>query len=201
MSTKSTRRLKGSEAYNLKKQLRRKISNLAENLDSNYKRKSSRMITDMLLGSEFYRKAKVIFCFVGMENEVNTQDIIEDALAQGKRVAVPLVISKGIMEAREIQSWEDLEEGSYKIMEPKKDCPLLDPHDIDLGLIPCLSCSHKGARLGYGGGFYDRFMQETYFTRACLCFEKLTHEDIPMSRFDLKMDILVTEIGILNMVD
>lgn len=191
--------MKNVNAYNLKKQLRRKILIMAGNLDKNYKRKSSKSITDLLLASESYKNAQVIFCFVGMENEVDTKEIILDALAQGKRVAVPLVISKGVMEAREIKDLGDLTASSYGIMEPAADSPRVDPYDIDLGLIPCLSCSHKGARLGYGGGFYDRFMQNTFFTRTCLCFEKLTYEEIPMSRFDLRMDILITEIGILNM--
>lgn len=186
--------------YSEKKQLRRKILIMASNLDKNYKRKSSKSITDLVLSTSSYKEAQIIFCFVGMENEVDTRPIIEDALSIGKRVAVPLVVSKGIMEAKEIFSLEELSPSSYGILEPKSENLTIEATEIDLGLVPCVSCSHQGVRLGYGGGFYDRYMQEASFSRMCLCYEKLTNEEIPKSRFDLTMDYLVTEIGILSFV-
>lgn len=189
-----------NNVYNEKKQLRKKIQSLSANLDKNYKRKSSKSITDLVLSTTLYNDAKIIFCFVGMENEVDTRSIIEDALAQGKRVAVPLVVSKGIMEAKEIRSFDELFVSSYGILEPKRESVTIDPKEIDLGLIPCLSCSHTGIRLGYGGGFYDRYLDDTDFERICLCYEKLTYEEIPTSRYDLKMDYLITEIGIFSFV-
>lgn len=188
--------MKNSEAYIQKKQLRKKIAILSNGLDKNYKRKASKAITDFVLSTEQYRKARTVFCFVGTEKEVDTVAIITDALMQGKRVVVPLVIAKGIMEAKQIFSMDELSVCSYGIMEPDKNAPTVAPEEIDLGIIPCMSCSHTGARLGYGGGFYDRYMQRTQFTRMCICYEKLTNEEIPMSYFDLKMDYLITEKGI-----
>lgn len=192
--------MKSFNAYSEKKQLRKKILIMASNLDKNYKRKSSKSITDLVLSTSNYQDAQIIFCFVGMDNEVDTRAIIEDALAKGKRVAVPLVVSKGIMEAKEIFSLEELSPSSYGILEPKKESPTIEAKKIDLAIVPCVSCSHQGVRLGYGGGFYDRYMQDASFSRMCLCYEKLTNEEIPKSRFDLTMDYLVTEIGILSFV-
>ena len=147
---------------------------------------------------EEFQKAKTVFCFVGRRNEVDTRDIIELCFEQGKTVAVPLVVSKGVMEAKEIKSLDSLEIGINNILEPPASARTLDKFEIDFGIIPCVTCSHKGDRLGFGGGFYDRYMRDSDFTRACVCYEKLTEEDIPMSRYDLKVDYLITEIGILS---
>lgn len=184
--------------YERKKQLRHKVLSRAAKLEADYKKKSSRAITERLLTMEGFQKAKTVFCFVGRRNEVDTRDIIEFCIAQGKTVAVPLVISKGIMEAKEIQSLDSLEIGINNILEPSASARTVDKSEIDFGIIPCVSCSHSGDRLGFGGGFYDRYMRGTHFTRACVCYEKLTEEDIPMSRYDLKMDYLITETGIIS---
>lgn len=193
--------MKFSSAYVQKRQIRKKISNISSNLDKNYRRKSSRTIAELLFSMQSYQEAQTIFCFVGMETEVDTIPIIEDALKKGKRVSVPLMISKGIMVAKEIHSIEELSAHAYGILEPSENNLTVEPSEIDLAVVPCLSCSHKGVRLGYGGGYYDRYMQETHFTRICICFEKLTNEEIPMSHFDLKMDMLITEIGIFNFLE
>ncbi len=192
--------MKRNNVYALKRQLRKKITMQAQGLDKNYKRKASRQIVDLILASPSYKNARTIFCFIGMENEVDTRGIVEDAIAQGKTVAVPLVISKGIMHAKRITSYDELSVCSYGILEPSAEVPTVDPYEIDLAIVPCLSCSHAGLRLGYGGGFYDRYMQHTHFTKMCVCFEKLTNEEIPISRYDVRMDYLITEVGIFSFV-
>ena len=184
--------------YESKKQLRQKVLARAAKLEADYKKKSSRAITELLLTMEEFQKAKTVFCFVGRRNEVDTRDIIALCFEQGKTVAVPLVISKGVMEAKEIKSLDSLEIGINNILEPPASARTLDKFEIDFGIIPCVTCSHKGDRLGFGGGFYDRYMRDSDFTRACVCYEKLTEENIPMSRYDLKVDYLITEIGILS---
>lgn len=180
----------------MKKQLRQKILQDAAALDINYKKKSSKAIMDFLISMEQFQEAKTVFCFVGRKNEVYTKQIIDHCFEQGQRVLVPLVVEKGIMVAKEIKSFDDLQLGIMNILEPKKECKTVDASEIDFGVIPCVSCSHKGERLGFGGGFYDRYMQGTSFPRACVCYEKLTHEEIPMSRYDQRVDYLITEIGI-----
>lgn len=187
-----------NKIYSQKKQLRRKIATLAQNLDKTYKIKSSKKICKFVLSTSNYKNAKTIFCFVGMENEVDTKMIIEDALRQDKIVCVPLIIEKGIMVAKQIKSLKELSTKSYGLLEPSEDANTINPLDIDLCIVPCLSASHSGIRLGYGGGFYDRYMNNTYFTKICICYEKLTNEEIPKSKFDVKMDFLITEIGIQN---
>lgn len=187
-----------SETYVRKKQIRQKILQLASTLDASYKRRSSKSIVELITSMEEFKDANTVFCFVGRNNEVHTKELIEYCWDKGKRIVVPLVISKGIMEAKEITSHDDLISGAMNILEPKAECKTIDPQTIDFGVIPCVTCSHKGERLGFGGGFYDRYLVDTKFPRVCVCYEKLTYEDIPLSRYDLKMDYLVTEIGIVK---
>lgn len=179
-----------------KKLLRKQILEIAEKLDKNYKEISSKKIYDLVISTEEYKKANTIFCFVGMENEVDTKSIIQKAFDDGKRVAIPLMISKGIMVAKEIKSLENLVKNNYGIFEPTVDATTIEPDQIDLCILPCLSCSRSGVRLGYGGGYYDRYLQNQSFIKMCICFEKLTSESIPQDKYDEKVDFLVTEIGI-----
>lgn len=182
-------------SYSQKKLLRKKVLELSSKLDKVYKRRSSKRICDLVLSMSEYKEAKTIFCFVSMENEVDTTNIIQKAFDDGKKVAVPLIVSKGKMVAKYITSLENLTENKFGILEPV-DAITAEPSDIDLCIVPCLSCSHKGVRLGYGGGYYDRYMQNQSFVKICICFEKLTLDDIPQNRYDEKIDFLVTEIGI-----
>lgn len=185
----------------IKKQLRKKVLQEAANLDINYKKKSSKAIRDFIYSMEDFQKAEVVFCFIGRKNEVYTKELIDYCWQEGKRVAVPLVVSKGIMVAKEIRSFEDLHQGIMNILEPKEDCPTIEADQIDFGVIPCVTCSHKGDRLGFGGGFYDRYMEGQTFPRACVCYEKLTSEEVPMSQYDQKVDYLITEIGIHSFIE
>lgn len=103
---------------------------------------------------------------------------------------------KGQMEACVITKEEDLEEGKFGIMEPKAGCKVLMPEQIDLIVLPCLSCDKKGNRLGYGGGYYDRYLEKCTGVRVVICREKLMLDEIPAESFDQKGDFLITEKGI-----
>ena len=93
-------------------------------------------------------------------------------------MGVPKCISKGIMEVYKIRSFDDLEPGKYGILEPKEGCEKISPKAIHLALIPCLSCSMKGERLGYGGGYYDRYLQQITGTQAVLCRTALMCDEL-----------------------
>ncbi|MEG1972042.1 MAG: 5-formyltetrahydrofolate cyclo-ligase, partial [Oscillospiraceae bacterium] len=144
-----------------------------------------------------YKKAKTIFCFIGGELEVDTMPLIEKALCSGKKVAVPLCVSKGVMEARLITELSRLSKGRYKIMEPSLDSPVVSPKEIDFGVIPCVSCNEKGERLGHGGGYYDRFMQDTDFFKALICFSCLMTDKIPVEEHDIAVDAVIHEEKII----
>ena len=145
-----------------------------------------------------YLNACTIFCFVGTDAEINTMPILEHILQSGKRLGVPKCVGKGIMEVYEIRSLDELVPGKYGIQEPKEGLALILPQEIDLALVPCLSCDENGWRLGYGGGFYDRYLAKTKAIRAVLCRSRLMRDEIPVDSYDLKMNYVITEKGIVS---
>lgn len=175
-----------------KKELRKILIAKRKHLSSEYRREADLKIFEQITDSTVYQNAKTVFCFVSTEDETNTHPILKHALNIGKCVVVPKCIEKGIMHAYQIQSFDDLKHGKYGILEPNEYCPKVPPKDIDLAIIPCLSCNSKGYRLGYGGGFYDRYLQGQNFTKLALCYSCLIYEDIPVDSFDEKIDILIS---------
>ena len=182
-----------------KKNLRSRMKKKAMELPEEYCTSADKAIGRYVMSLAEYQKAKTVFCYVGRKWEINTRPILEQILRDGKRLGVPKCVEKGIMEVREIDSFECLEAGAYGILEPKDGCACIRSEEIDLALIPCLSCSHDGKRLGHGGGYYDRYLEDADFTKAVLCRERLTEEEIPTDSLDISMDIVVTEKGIWRM--
>lgn len=179
-----------------KKQCRKKIQKKIAVLTKEYNEEASQKIFAFLCEMEVFQKAKSIFCFVGTPSEIDTHSIIQYAWKHHKKVAVPKCLEKGHMEAYIITKEEDLEVGKFGIMEPKEECKVLMPEQIDLIILPCLSCDRKGNRLGYGGGYYDRYLERCIGVRVVICREKLMLDEIPSETFDQKGDFLVTEKGI-----
>lgn len=182
-----------------KKRLRRQIAGCRDALEGSVLRLSDRDLFNMLSVLAEYRAAHIVFCYVSVGREPDTRRLIAHALEEGKRVCVPLCTGKGVMEAREIKRMDDLkEDGRYGIPEPKDGCPAVAPEDIGLALIPCVTCSHRGDRLGHGGGYYDRYLEKLRCPAVCLCREALTREDIPLEPHDRPVDAVVTEKGVFR---
>ena len=182
-----------------KQLLRRRIKEKIARLDSDYCQQADKQIRQWILNWEWFQKAETVFCFVGTAGEIHTKPLIQAALDQGKRVAVPRCISKGIMEARQIHSLKDLAFGSYGIEEPGETAGIVEPEAISLALVPCLTCSVDGRRLGYGGGFYDRYLNLVPGIHAVLCRGRLMEKEIPWESHDRLMDAVIQENGILEL--
>ena len=179
-----------------KQRLRRVIRELERQLSPRYRAESSRAIAAHLLAMPEYQAAGTVFCFVGTEREVDTRPILEDALAAGKRLCVPLCTGPGIMELRQVTALDQLVPGAYGILEPPMTAPLTDPDDVDLAILPCLTCNHLGQRLGQGGGYYDRFLSNYRGGTVLLCREKLIREEIPLEPHDYPIPWVLTEVGL-----
>lgn len=157
-----------------------------------------RQICEKLLSLPAYQKAKTVFCFVSMPEEIDTGFFLQRAWMDGKRVVVPRCGQKGVMAAYEVSSMDDLETGQYGIREPRAYCAMVPPEEIDFGVIPCLSCDRKGFRLGHGGGYYDRYLEGMTFPTAVICREELLLEETAIESFDTQMDWVVTEKEIVK---
>ena len=181
-----------------KQELRKQIADEVKALSSEYCARADAAICEAVRASELYKNAQTIFCYIGTDREIDTKALLNAALADGKRLALPLCVGKGIMEGREIRSLGDLVNGKFDIPAPGPNCPLVEPEAFDLVIVPCSTGNAKGQRLGYGGGFYDRYLGKTSCPKALLCREKLVKENIPVEEHDLVMDYLVTENGMVN---
>lgn len=178
-----------------KKELRKNSIRKMSGFSGKYKKEASKKILDELVRHKDYLLASTIFIYVGTENEVNTSLIIKDALAKGKKVVVPKTISLGHMEACEIDTMKDLFPGRHGILEPKDTSYTLDPDAIDVAFVPCVAFTKDGFRLGYGGGFYDRYLPRGSFKRILVAFSEMEVDKLPRDTFDEKVDGILTENG------
>lgn len=163
----------------------------------------SRVIMDHISSLPEYRRAGLIMAYVDFNNEVQTRGFIAGAMRGGKRLAVPLTMIK---ERRLVPSLlldfpGDLAPGVYGILEPKSECLRpLEPGELDMVIVPGLAFDRRGNRLGYGGGFYDRFLPQT--KAGCLwvapAFEFQLREDVCSEEHDVPVDMVVTEKGITS---
>lgn len=180
-----------------KKELRKQIKKKISELSMVYCKSADEKIRKHALSLPEYENAEVVFCYVGTKDEINTTPMLQEILESGKQLGVPKCISKGIMKVYAITSLDDLEEGAYGIMEPKDYCEEIPPQNINLAFVPCVTCNKKGDRLGYGGGFYDRYLSRTDVRRVILCREKIMVSEIPVEEHDLRMEVVVSEEGMI----
>jgi len=176
-----------------KQELRKIVKEEISRLSKDYCQRVDEEICKKVIRLPEYQQARTIFSFVGSEREVDTNPLLIDVLAKGKKLVVPKCVGRGLMEAYEIRSLKELRPGRYGILEPPSSCPMVEPKEIELCIIPCLACSKDGKRLGYGGGYYDRFLKRADFMKVALCRGRLLREDIPVGRYDVVMDKVVSE--------
>lgn len=153
-------------------------------------------ITERLMKEPAYREATTVLAYMSFSSEVSTHFLIKHAWEDGKRVAVPRCGSEGKMEFHVIRSFEDVKEGKYGILEPR-DTEVVDPEESKtVLLVPCVAFDESGHRLGYGGGYYDRFMEKhPTVPRILLAYELQKVEEVPAESWDIPAEIILTEVA------
>ncbi|HWJ03001.1 MAG TPA: 5-formyltetrahydrofolate cyclo-ligase, partial [Verrucomicrobiae bacterium] len=139
--------------------------------------------------------------YLDFRGEVETTQLVLDALAMGKRVIVPVCNPDKTITPKEIRNLtEDLESGTWGIREARVECPEIDPAEIDLVLVPGVGFDQQGNRLGYGAGYYDRFIPRLRqnVPLVALAFEAQILPDITPDPHDHPMDLVVTEERIIH---
>ena len=158
---------------------------------------ASRAITARVLELPAVQDAGSILLYAALPSEPQTHDLWQSLANQGKRTLFPRVVpGTSDLELRVVRTWEDLQPGSYRILEPNPTlCPLITPGEIDAILAPGVSFDPTGARLGRGSGFYDRLLirlpPET--VRVGLFFSCQSCDSIPCELHDQKLHLIVTE--------
>ena len=117
-------------------------------------------------------------------------------LAARKRLCVPLCTGKGQMEARVIRSLDELRPGHMGILEPPSDAFCVSPETIDFCVVPCLCATPDGARLGYGGGYYDRYLEYYQGPAILVCPDRLLQPRGPVDLHDRRVRRVATETQI-----
>ena len=151
---------------------------------------SSRQIQANLERIEDYRNAKSIAFYYPIGSVVKTQDLMLKVLSLGKEVLLPKV-QGGELDFRKITDLNSVEKGSFDIMEPKDNCQKSDK--IDVIIVPTVGISADGNRLGYGHGYYDRFLAKTDAVSIALTYEKQIIKSVPSTENDVTINWIVTE--------
>ncbi len=178
-----------------KKALRTEMRLKWEALSDEAAAESGERITRSVLESEWYRQAKSLFIYVSVGKEPDTRALIKAALRDGKQVYVPKCRKKPVMDAVRIFSPDDLRPGTLGIPEPKADGPAAK--SLDLAIVPCISVSLRGDRLGHGGGYYDAFLSAHPCRTLCLCHKTLMSPDIPAGSLDVPVDAVTYGEGVI----
>lgn len=153
----------------------------------------SRLIIDRLKKSDIYKTSENVFLYISYNREVDTYMLLSRCFMDGKKVYAPKVLSKTDMEFYCIQDEHDLVSGYMGIMEPSDSCEKANTRD-GLFIMPGLAFDYDFHRIGYGGGFYDRYLSEdNTFIKAALAFDFQLLESIPYEEHDLKPDYIVTQ--------
>ncbi|MEK8131097.1 5-formyltetrahydrofolate cyclo-ligase [Paenibacillus filicis] len=147
------------------------------------------------------RRKPTLFAYMPVKSEVDVTSVLEACWKRPWRVVVPKVVpAHKQLKLYEIKSYADLERGTWGIREPVAKAPqLFDIRQIDVALVPGLAFDLNMGRLGYGGGFYDRFMQQYVRTGlpkpyiVAASFEEQIIDEVPMGLFDFRINELVTE--------
>lgn len=179
----------------LKTELRAKHRKIRENCPENVKVCLDKKIAQSFLSLDEYKQSKKLFVFVSSKIEVDTSDIIRRAFNDGKQVAVPKCTDKnGKMEFYFISSVNQLEKGSFGIMEPNTDiCEQVKELNDGLCVVPGICFDMYGYRIGFGKGYYDRFLERFGGVTVGLCYSKCTERELPRGNHDRPVDILITE--------
>jgi len=151
---------------------------------------SSEKIHQNLKKISAYTNSQNIACYFPIGSEINTYDIMLDILDQNKNLLLPRIVNDNL-QFYIVSNLEKLERGSFEIMEPKDSCDRAKK--IDCVLIPTVGVSKLGVRLGYGYGYYDRFLSSTNAVKISLTYSKQIVKSIPSDSHDIKIDWIVTE--------
>lgn len=178
-----------------KKQLRKAMLQKRKELSDSETTVKNSVITEKLLNLEKVQSADLVLPFVSAKGEVGTREFISRCFDVGKTVAVPRCIDGSNMEFCVIHTFDDLEKGMYGIDEPKEYCEVIRAEDAENSvlIVPALCFDANGYRLGYGKGYYDRFISRYKGYTVGVCYSEFITDDIPVDGYDRCVDIVITE--------
>jgi len=178
-----------------KSSLRRLWLEKRESFSADFIEIASKKIQKNLKKIDAYHAADTIACYYSIGGEVKTHGILQEILSEGKSLALPRVEGEGLVFCN-VRKFEDLEHGEFGIMEPKQNCQPVT--EFDVILVPAVAMTREGQRLGYGRGFYDKFLAGRKSTTIALAYSKTILKNIPSSKNDIRIQWIITEDGVIS---
>ncbi len=179
----------------IKAGLREKYKQIRRTMPTVQKSALDKRISDRVTGLWQYRQCNLLLTYVSTEIEVDTRDIIRRALVDGKNVAVPRCV-EGTRNMRFylINGLHELAPGAFGVLEPNPQTSQpIDVFENSLCIVPALCYDSKGYRLGYGKGYYDRFLSGYDMTAIGIAYSSCVCRKLPHGRFDRPVELVVTE--------
>ena len=185
----------------IKKQMRSSCKEARRSMDKVIKANYDKKIQNKLLNLFLIREADVVLTYVSTEIEVKTLDFIEMLLKQGKKVAVPKCLNdKGDMDFFLINALSDLESGFFGVQEPDPQKALVPlTTEKSVCIVPAFLFDKTGFRLGYGKGYYDRFLSKFSGKTVGICYEENICDSLMHGKYDRPVALIVTEKRIVDL--
>lgn len=178
-----------------KKALRQEINALKQQYSASDLKSFSLPIITEMLSFDSVKEADCIMLYNSMPDEVDTRQAIEQLYEHGKKILLPVVVSKTEMEIREYTGPDNMKIGPYHIPEPIGKTYTAYP-EIDVIIVPGVAFDRQGNRMGHGRGYYDRFFSHIPGTlKIGICFPFQLVPTVPADVFDVKMDYIITGNG------
>ena len=173
---------------------RRKVFPAKEN------KKASQRIFQLIQCCDLFQHASIIHIFISKSDEPNTLPIIESAWQLGKKIIVPCVLPNTLeLYHSQLKSLDDLSYGKFGIYEPSREKRIpISPKSFHLAIIPGIAFDRQGGRIGYGKGYYDRFLQKTNAFRLALTFDFQILKKVPTEKHDVSMNGILSESGFVK---
>lgn len=180
-----------------KKELRKTLLQLRNTVGRDHGALSSAKVCQHILKSAAYKKAQCILGYLAFGPELNVDEVLRQALRDGKRVCVPHIVSKTVFEAAVINDLEHFVLDRYGIRTVAEPVTEILPEQIDLILVPGVAFAKNGARMGMGAGYYDRFLLRAQQAQLLgVAYEELLQVSLPCDEHDVPIPYLVTEGGV-----
>lgn len=184
-----------------KKVIRQEMLRKRSKLSMNEILEKSEDIAEILFNLNQYGNSNFIFSFISFKDEVNTHEIIKNSINNGKRIGVPVTIPKTreLLVSELMDFDKELELGYYNILAPKEEYTrIVSPEQVDLVLVPGVAFDRRGYRVGYGGGYYDRFFNKLKkgIIKIGLCYNMQILPQVPIDSYDIPVDYIITEKGL-----
>lgn len=175
---------------------RKKHKFIRKNLAPDEKREKDARVCENIIKTNAFTYAEQILLYAALPLEIETIDIFNKAIEMGKKVYFPRCQERGKMTFHLVTNFNQLKSASFGIREPNSILPLYVEKNSDICIVPALAYDASGYRLGYGGGYYDRFISDFSGTTIGVCYAESVEKKLPRGRFDIQVDILMTDKGL-----